>query len=66
MLRYARKHFSPWKTSVLRFGILAGMFMRMLGTLLGQKPLGVTRTEAIAAYADVSRCIVGIGTDRGS
>ena len=53
MLRYARKHFSPAKVLILRLGVIKGMVLRMLATLLGAGPEGVGTGEATSAYRAV-------------
>ncbi len=51
MLRYARKHFAAWQVLVLRAGIVLGMALRILASLLGGKPQDVTLGDALRAYA---------------
>jgi hypothetical protein len=53
MLHYADKHFSRLQRFVLRVGIIKGMALRWLATLLGAKQQGVTSREARAAYRKV-------------
>jgi hypothetical protein len=53
MLRYARKHFAPWKVIVLRWGIAKGAFLRWLAVLAGKGPPDIPVDEAIAAYKKV-------------
>ena len=54
MLRYARKHFARWKVLALRGGIVTGMGLRMLASLLGGKPEGVALGNAMRSYARVA------------
>jgi len=54
MLRYARKHFARWKVLALREGIVTGMGLRMLASLLGGKPEGVALGNAMRSYARVA------------
>jgi N-acetylglucosaminyl-diphospho-decaprenol L-rhamnosyltransferase len=59
MLRYARKHFAAWKVPLLRFGILAGMGLRILAATLGGGPKGVPRMTAVRGYWRVVRSTLG-------
>lgn len=59
MLRYARKHFSPWKVLVLRWAIAKGMALRWLATLFGKGPRDVTRREATRVYWRVALLALG-------
>ena len=54
MLRYARKHYASWKVFALRTGIVTGMGLRMLASLLGGKPEGVALGNAMRSYARVA------------
>jgi GT2 family glycosyltransferase len=51
MLRYAGKHFATWQVGVLRVGIVLGMGLRMLASMLGAKPQGVALGDAMRGYA---------------
>jgi N-acetylglucosaminyl-diphospho-decaprenol L-rhamnosyltransferase len=51
MLRYARKHFATWQVLILRMGIVLGMGLRMLASLLGRKPPDVSLGDALRGYA---------------
>lgn len=55
MLRYAQKHFSRGKVTVLRAGIVAGMALRSLATLLGGKPPAVSISTAVKSYWSVAK-----------
>jgi GT2 family glycosyltransferase len=55
MLRYARKHLSIATVLVLRVGIVAGMLLRMLVSLIAGGPKGINRSVAIRAYWQVMR-----------
>ena len=55
MLRYAKKHFPRGQVSVLRVGIVAGMALRSLASLLGVKPPGVSIGTAVKSYWSVAR-----------
>ena len=52
LLRYFRKHHSPWAVRALRVGVVAGMLLRSLGVLAGGLE-GVRRAEALRSYAQV-------------
>ena len=54
MLRYARRHLSPWRAFTLRIGIVVGMTIRVIASLLGARPQGVLLGEAVGAYAQVA------------
>ena len=58
MLRYAQKHLSRGKVTALRVGIVAGMALRSLATLLGGKPRGVSVGAAINSYLGVARMAI--------
>ncbi len=51
MLRYARQHFATWQVLILRIGIVLGMGLRILASLLGSKPPGVSLGGALRGYA---------------
>jgi N-acetylglucosaminyl-diphospho-decaprenol L-rhamnosyltransferase len=51
--RYFRKHHSALELGVLQLGIVVGLVLRSFLALLGTKPEGVGRLEAIRAYARV-------------
>jgi hypothetical protein len=53
MLRYARKHFSSGKVTVLRLAIIKGMLLRSVGALLGARH--GPRRETLSAYWAVIR-----------
>jgi hypothetical protein len=53
MLRYADKHFSRWQRFLLRLGIVKGMALRWLASLLGARQPGVNPREAREAYRQV-------------
>jgi GT2 family glycosyltransferase len=55
MLRYAQKHFSRGKVTMLRVGIVAGMALRSLATLLGGKPPAVSTSTAVKSYWSVAK-----------
>jgi len=48
--RYFRKHRSPFELGVLQLGIVIGLVLRSFLALLGAKPDGVGRWEAVRAY----------------
>jgi GT2 family glycosyltransferase len=53
LLLYFAKHHSSRETTLLRFGITAGLMLRTLLSLAGLKPTGVGTGEAIRSYAHV-------------
>jgi hypothetical protein len=63
MVRYAQKHFSPSKVLVLRLGIFVGMGLRMLASVLGARPRGVSTGEAIRSYGQVALWAIGLSED---
>lgn len=58
MLRYAEKHLSRGKVSVLRVSIVAGMALRSLAALLGGKPPGVSMRATITSYLRVAKMAI--------
>jgi len=60
MLRYAAKHFSVWEVVVLRGGIVAGMLMRVIASLLGDRPRVVPLGGAIGSYSRVMMLALGM------
>ena len=58
MLRYFSKHHGRLKTAVLRAGILAGLALRSLASLMGAGPRDVPVKEALAGYAHAARIVV--------
>jgi len=58
MLRYARKHFSPAKVWILRMGIVKGMLLRSIATMVGKGPAGVSSSEARNAYWRVIKSVL--------
>ncbi|MFQ5778307.1 MAG: glycosyltransferase family 2 protein, partial [Terriglobia bacterium] len=62
LLRYFRKHHGLLPVAVLRLGILLGMLLRIVATLLGVAPEVVARRVGVGAYALViRRCVLGKG-----
>ena len=55
MWRYARKWMTPARAERLRWVIMLGMSLRCASALLGLRPRGVGRLEAVRAYASVLR-----------
>jgi hypothetical protein len=53
MLRYAKKHFSPWKVWLLRVGIVKGMLLRWAAVLVSKGRSGVSARDARSAYMNV-------------
>lgn len=58
MLRYFSKHHGRWRTNILRAGILAGLAIRSVASLIGVGPGGVSRKEALAGYAHAARVVL--------
>ena len=58
MLRYFSKHHGRLKTAVLRAGILAGLALRSLASLIGAGPRDVPVKEVLAGYAHAARIVV--------
>lgn len=62
LLRYFRKHHGGLAAAALRLGILAGMLLRMLATLLGAGVESGEPPAGAGAYAQViRRCVFGRG-----
>jgi len=62
LLRYFRKHHGGASVASLRIGILIGMLLRLLATLLGASPEPGPRGAQLTAYAGViRRCVFGGG-----
>jgi N-acetylglucosaminyl-diphospho-decaprenol L-rhamnosyltransferase len=59
MLRYARKHFAPWRVLVLRAGIVVGMGLRILAATVGAGPRRVPWTTAVRGYWRVTMMALG-------
>ncbi len=57
MLRYAHKHFSPWKVLVLRVGIVKGMLLRSLAVVLASGPSQADSPTALKAYREVIKLV---------
>lgn len=55
MWRYARKWMRAGEAEALRWAIIAGMVLRAIAALIGVRPHGIARGEAIAAYGNVLR-----------
>ena len=53
MWRYATKWLRPGQTEALRWTIIAGMLLRCGAGLIGLRPAGVARVEALRAYVGV-------------
>lgn len=53
MWRYARKWLRPAQAETLRWTIVAGMLLRVLAGIVGLRPRGIGRREAMCAYAGV-------------
>ena len=51
MWRYARKWMRPGQAEALRWGIVFGMMLRVLACVVGLRPRGIGRGEAMRAYA---------------
>jgi N-acetylglucosaminyl-diphospho-decaprenol L-rhamnosyltransferase len=65
LLRYFAKHHTRRETTILRFGITAGLVLRALLTLAGVKPKGVNTGEALRSYTQVLwRYGLGAGKDQ--
>ena len=58
MLRYFSKHHGRLKTAILRAGILAGLALRSLASLIGAGPRDVPTKEALAGYTHAARIVV--------
>jgi GT2 family glycosyltransferase len=59
MWRYARKWLRPGEAEGLRWIIIGGMMMRCCAAAVGIKPHGLTRREAMRAYANVMKKAFG-------
>ncbi len=66
MLRYAHKHFATWQVVALRAGIVLGMGLRMLASLLGGKPQGVPLGDALRGYAHAASLAFCSVSERGA
>ena len=66
MLRHARKHFAAWQVLVLRIGIVLGMGLRMLASLLGATPQGVPLGDALRGYAHAASLAFHSAGERGA
>ena len=55
MWRYAHKWMRPGQAEVLRWTIVAGMFLRCAAGLVGLHPRGVGRLDAFRGYAAVMK-----------
>lgn len=53
MWRYAQKWLRPGQVEALRWAIIAGMLLRCTAGVVGLRPRGVGRVEAMRAYAGV-------------
>src|SRR5581483_5758690 len=58
LLRYFSKHHGRWRTNILRAGILAGLAIRSVASLIGVGRGGVSRKEALAGYAHAARVVL--------
>ncbi len=58
MVRYFSKHHGRLKTAMLRAGILAGLALRSLLSLIGLGPEGVPTREALHGYAHAARVVL--------
>ena len=58
MVRYFSKHHGRLKTAILRAGILAGLALRSLASLIGAGPRDVPTKEALRGYARAARTVV--------
>ena len=63
MLRYARKHFRGWQVVALRLGIVFGMALRGMSSLLFGLPRGVPRGLALRAYSGVALMAAGLKSE---
>lgn len=66
MARYATKHFSAVKVLILRMGIFVGMGLRLLASLFGGAPRGVSAGDAIRSYSCVAMWAIGLARVSGS
>ena len=65
LLRYFAKHHTRRETTILRFGIIAGLVLRALFTLAGVKPKAVNTGEALRSYTQALwRYGLGAGKDQ--
>lgn len=53
LLRYFAKHHPIWQSAILRLGVVGGLLLRSLLSLVGLSPSGVSSREACSAYARV-------------
>jgi GT2 family glycosyltransferase len=53
MWRYARKWLRPGESETLRWVIIGGMLLRCAAGLVGLRPVGIGRRDALQAYANV-------------
>jgi N-acetylglucosaminyl-diphospho-decaprenol L-rhamnosyltransferase len=58
MLRYFSKHHGRWQTNILRAGILAGLAIRSVASLIGVGLGGLSRKEALAGYAHAAGVVL--------
>lgn len=64
MLRYFSKHHGRLKTTILRAGILAGLALRSLASLMGAGPRDVPVKEVLGGYAHAARIVVQSSASR--
>lgn len=55
MWRYARKWMRPGQAETLRWAVVAGMLLRVVAGVVGLRPRGIGRREAMRAYAGVMK-----------
>lgn len=55
MWRYARKWMRPGQAEALRWTVVAGMMLRVIAGVVGLRPRGIGRREAMRAYARVMK-----------
>ncbi len=55
MWRYARKWMRPGQAETLRWTVVAGMMLRVIAGVVGLRPRGIGRREAMRAYAGVMK-----------
>jgi GT2 family glycosyltransferase len=58
MVRYAKKHLGAESAIVLRLAIFLGMSVRMLASVLGGVPTGLTLREALGGYSRVAQWVI--------